>query len=567
MKILKLSAIFLLLLSVFACSKDKKNITLSKEEKKELIQEVKSRKEFKSPEAIPLTDTTASSFEQLSKFNTHLSEKVEQKVYNFYKQNHFKTRWLYTNEHTDLFDSYLKVLSTIEDYGMNPETYHYQRLKTEAQKLYNKKHTTDEIKALDKEITASFLLLAHHIIVGRIDNFSYGKKVWRNTVSDKNGTELLLKVTDGEDLSRTMNILHPDHIYYERLHSLLHQLNNDTLPDRVKQFVFENPKDIKPGYKDAKVALLRENLALKGFETRDENVSEDSVDYKLTEAIGAFQKAMNIDVDSIPGRRTLYYLNMTNEQKKNLAILNMERIRWLDKEIGQDYILVNIPEYKLFVFRDEQLVKEMNVIVGSEYTATPVFSELLEYIVFRPTWTVPQSIIRREMIPKLQKNPTYYTQRNFKIYEKGKEINPTKINWKNTKGRYFRFVQEPSASNALGLAKFIMPNDLSIYLHDTPSDHLFSKKDRALSHGCVRVEFPDELAATLLEGQGDWNLEKVREAMYSGKSKNRVNIERKYKVELVYITAWVDENNIFRVANDIYGYDESQLQELQMFIK
>ncbi|PVX51042.1 murein L,D-transpeptidase YcbB/YkuD [Balneicella halophila] len=567
MNIVKYTVYFLLLLLMFSCSKNKNEVVLTSEEKRELEEDLKTREEFKSPEAIEFSDTTKQSFKALANYNTHLKEEVEEKTYNFYKLNGFKTRWLYTDEHTDLFDSYLDVLANIENYGMNPETYHYEKLKKEAEELYSRDHDNDEVIALDKKITASFLLLSQHIIVGRIDKFASGDKIWRNTISDKNGTDLLLKVADDEDLLRTMSILHPDHVYYGRLHNLLRQLNSDALPDTIKQFVFDKPKDVKPGYKDEKVAYLRENLALKGFETRNGDVAVDSVDDKLVETIGQFQQSMNLEVDSIPGRRTLYYLNMTKEQKKNLAILSMERIRWFNKEISKDHIIVNIPQFKLFVFRDNSLVKEMNVIVGSEYNSTPVFSELLEYIEFRPTWTVPQSIIRGEMIPKLRRDPNYYTRRDFKIYENGKVINPNNVNWNNTKGRVFYFVQQPSASNALGLVKFMMPNNLSIYLHDTPTDYLFERKDRALSHGCVRVEYPAELAATLLEGQGDWNLEKVQNAMNSGKSQNRVNLERKYEVELVYLTAWVDENNIFRVANDVYGYDESQLQELQMFIR
>lgn len=540
---------------------------MDKEEKKELTEEIKARKKFKSPEAIPLVDTTLNSFDSLQNYNTHLSEKIEQEVYTFYTQNGFKTRWLYTNKHTSLFDSYIKVLGNVDDFGMNPETYHYTKLQEAEKQLYTTPPSNLQITEFDKKITASFLLLARHMIAGRIQNFSQGKKIWLNTVNDKNAIELLLKVTEKEDLERAMATLHPDHVYYTRLHNMLRQLNNDTLPDTIKQFVFKHPKDVKSGYQDKKVIYLRENLALKGFETRTKDTKLDSVDDKLQATIAHFQEAMNIETDSIPGRRTLYYLNMTKELKKNLVILNMERIRWFNKSFGPDYIIVNIPQYKLFVFRDYKLVKEMNVIVGSQYTSTPVFSELLEYIIFRPTWTVPQSIIHREMIPKLRKNPNYYTQRDFKIYENGKTINPTNVDWSNTKGRVFRFVQQPSASNALGLIKFMMPNNMSIYLHDTPTDHLFSKKDRAMSHGCVRIEFPDELAAALLEGQDDWNLEKVRKAMYSGEPQTRVNLHKKYEVELVYLTAWVDENNIFHVANDIYGHDQNQLQELQTFIK
>lgn len=548
-----------------ACSQKKEELT--KEEKAEIIKEIKEREDFESSVAIPLTDTTEQSFNFLSKYNTHLAEKIEKQTYQFYSKNDFKTRWLYIHKPTKLFNSYLTVLKGISDFGMNPDTYHYRELEKTVKKLYEGNPSKKAVTQLDKEITASFLLLSRHIIAGRVQNFSEGEKIWQHTILDKDAVEMLLKVTDDEDLEKVVGTLHPDHIYYTRLHNMLRQLNQDTVPETIKQFLIENPKEITIGYRDKKVALLRENLAQKGFETRTDSTILDSVDANLKKAIAQFQKTMNLEIDSIPGRRTLYYLNMTKEQKKRLVILNLERIRWFNKDLGDNYIIVNIPQFKLFVFRDKKLVKEMNVIVGKEYTSTPVFSEELEYIVFRPTWTVPQSIIRKEMIYKLRKNPNHYTRKGFKIYRKGKEINPQNINWNKTSGSGYRFVQQPSASNALGLVKFIMPNSLNIYLHDTPKDKLFAKKDRAFSHGCVRVEFPDELAATLLEGQDDWNLEKVREAMYSGKARYRVNLERDYDVEFVYLTAWIDENNIFHVANDVYGHDLNQLQELETFIE
>lgn len=534
-------------------------------EKIELSQTLKTRKKFESPKAIALIDTSALSFSKIFINDSLLQDSIRKNTAVFYKTNGYKTRWLYSENHTGLFKSYLDILKNAEDFGLNPETYRYRELYYAAKLLYAHPADNESITILDKEITASFMLFAHHLLHGRIHAPGLKNKIWEQYDSDRNEVDILLKVSDTEDLEKVVETFHPHSPTYDRMRNKLEYLN--TLPDdSIPQFEFgEELKHFKSGYKNNKVALLRKNLAKYGFTTSPKD--ENTVDEELMQKIAAFQESKEITPDGIPGKRTLYYLNMTRRRQRELLVLNMERMRWMNKNFKKNAIIVNIPHFKLYLLKEGELKLSMNVIVGKEYSPTPIFSEELAYIEFRPTWTVPQSILRHEMLPKLEKDAAYYTKRGYSVYENDKKIDPSTINWKDAsaKKRVFHFVEQPSKKNSLGLVKFIMPNNMSIYLHDTPSGHLFKKEYRALSHGCVRVEKPTELAACLLEGQDDWNLEKVRQAMLSGKNRNRVYLNKKFLVQLIYITTWVNENNEIVIMNDIYGFDDHHLEILRKY--
>ena len=412
------------------------------------------------------------------------------------------------------------------------------------------------------------MLLANHLGKGRIAKLAHGKHIWKSSKKNNVDLEILLKIKDNENLSQVVETLHPQHLLYKRMSEKYKELK-DKEKDSIIKVVINSPKEFLVGYKDESVKNMRHNLKQKGYETTPE-FSEQQVDSTLIQALMAFQEDNGVKADGIPGKSTLYHLNMNSSQKLDLLRLNMERIRWLNNDLGDNYIIVNIPDFKLFVYHKDSVIQQMNVIVGKEYTTTPVFIDTLKYVEFRPTWTVPQSIIKKEMIPQMvsQSDPDKYKKRGYTLYENGKKIEPSSVNWSSPdiNKRNFRFVEAPSARNSLGLVKFILTNDMSIYLHDTPSPKLFSRENRALSHGCVRVEQPADLAHILLKNQGDWTKEKVIDAMNNGRNQQRITLKTKFLVSMLYLTAWVDENNELIIRNDIYGFDEEQLKQLKKYI-
>ncbi|CEN37679.1 Peptidoglycan binding domain protein [Capnocytophaga cynodegmi] len=553
---------FFVLLGVFIILQSCKNQT-----PKELVEEIKQRETYESPKMVSLSDTTQKSFNQIFIKDSVLRKSVINDTKNFYKQNGFQTRWLYETKPGKLFYEYMKILENSENYGLNPETYNHKLLLQSVENLYTSSPILSEIEKLDKEITSSFLLLTNHLGRGRITKLAHGKYIWKRSKKNRDDLEILLKIKDDEKLSEIVDALHPQHSLYKRM-SEKYKALKDTEEDSIIEVMIPQPKEFLVGYKHKSVENLRQNLAQKGYEAIPEN-SANQVDSTLLKALMQFQEDKGIKPDGIPGKSTLYYLNMTLSQKRDLLQLNMERIRLLNNDLGNDYIVVNIPEFKMFIYHKDSMIHQMNVIVGKEYTATPVFIDTLKYVEFRPTWTVPQSIIKNEMIPQIvsQSDPEKYQKRGYTLYENGKKIDPKTVDWKSSdiNKRKFRFVEAPSARNSLGLVKFILTNDMSIYLHDTPSPKLFARENRALSHGCIRVEEPAELAYLLLKNQDDWTREKVVEAMNSGRNQRRIKLNTKFLVNMLYITAWVDEKGDLIIKNDIYGFDQEQLKELRKF--
>lgn len=553
----------LIFLGVFIALQSCKN----QQTPKELVEEIKQRETYESPKAISISDTSQNSFNQMFVKDSTLRKSVISDTKNFYTQNGFQTRWLYESKPSKLFHEYVKILENSENYGLNPETYNYKNLLQSVDSLYNSSPSLREIEKLDKEITSSFLLLTSHLGRGRITKLAHGNHIWKRTKKNRDDVEILLKIKDNENLSEIIEALHPQHSLYKRMSDKYKSLKNKE-EDSIVTVIIPNPKEFSIGYKNKSVKGLRHNLSQKGYEAVPETLA-DKVDSTLLKALMKFQEDKGIKPDGIPGKSTLYHLNMTISQKRDLLQLNMERIRLLNNDLGENYIIVNIPQFKLFVYHKDSMIHQMNVIVGKEYTATPVFIDTLKYVEFRPTWTVPQSIIKKEMIPQIvsQSDPEKYQKRGYTLYENGKKIDPKTVDWTspNINKRKFRFVEAPSARNSLGLVKFILTNDMSIYLHDTPSPKLFARENRALSHGCIRVEQPAELAYLLLKNQNDWTREKVVEAMNSGRNQRRITLNTKFLVNMLYITAWVDDTGELIIKNDIYGFDQEQLKELKKF--
>jgi murein L,D-transpeptidase YcbB/YkuD len=241
----------------------------------------------------------------------------------------------------------------------------------------------------------------------------------------------------------------------------------------------------------------------------------------------------------------------------------MERMRWLAAADAAQCIRVNIPEYKLRIYEQGKQNLEMDVIVGAVSSATPVFTDTLEYAVFSPTWTVPPSLVKGEFLPRLRNNNLYYAARkDFTFYKNGVEIDPSPERWDSALNVHqYRIVQKPGPNNALGLAKFIMPNGMNIYLHDTPDHKLFLENYRALSHGCIRLSDPAKFAGYLLQEEAKWDLTNIKRAMTSG-NPTKIPLRKKYQVQLEYNTVWVDDKGNLNFREDIYGHDKRQLQRL-----
>jgi murein L,D-transpeptidase YcbB/YkuD len=242
------------------------------------------------------------------------------------------------------------------------------------------------------------------------------------------------------------------------------------------------------------------------------------------------------------GTETVEAMNVPVQYRLAQIAANLERYRWMPRDLGARYILVNVPQFYLHAFDSGQKVLDMKVIVGQEYQdkATPVFSDSMEYVVFRPYWNVTPAIAAKEIFPKEAASPGYLAANNMQVY--------------NDHGRQ-AVRQLPGPKNSLGLVKFMFPNDFNIYLHDTPNGELFKKDVRAFSHGCIRLEKPAELAQWAL----GWPADRVREAMENGANNKQVNLPRKIPVYIVYFTAFVEDGQL-AFGNDLYERDNKLVE-------
>nr|WP_314266822.1 L,D-transpeptidase [uncultured Moellerella sp.] len=281
-------------------------------------------------------------------------------------------------------------------------------------------------------------------------------------------------------------------------------------------------------------------------------------DAELVEAVKKFQLMFGLDADGAIGRGTKQWLNTSPRQKAGIMALNIQRLRIIPASNGTG-ILVNIPNYSLDFYLNNELILDSKVIVGRPDRKTPIMSSALNNVVINPPWSVPTSMTRKDIAPKGKQDPSYFSRRGYTIYsgwdQDSYEIDPYSIDWENISPANFpyRVRQAPGPSNSLGRYKFNMPSSDAIYLHDTPNHSLFNKNARAISSGCVRVNKADKLA-TILLGDAGWKQDRIDGAVKQGDTRF-VNIPDRIPVYLYYQTAWVEDDQP-QYRADIYQYDK-----------
>jgi murein L,D-transpeptidase YcbB/YkuD len=280
--------------------------------------------------------------------------------------------------------------------------------------------------------------------------------------------------------------------------------------------------------------------------------------------IKMFQNDWGLNPDGVFGKTTLEVLNSVPGMLINKLKVNMERFRWLPLQLTEKYIIVNIANFELDLIRGTDTLISMRAIVGRECRKTPVFNDRMTYIVFNPSWTVPPTILREDVIPELLKGPEYLAKNNMKLFRNdGSELAYNEIDWSKISIDYFPYIvrQNPGPANALGRVKFMFPNSDNVYIHDTPSRGYFAREDRAISSGCIRVEKPFDLAVLLLSDTHEWLPERIRDTMQQDKEET-VRLKIPVDVVLIYLTAWTDGKDRIQFRKDVYQIDEMVLEAL-----
>jgi L,D-transpeptidase YcbB len=298
-------------------------------------------------------------------------------------------------------------------------------------------------------------------------------------------------------------------------------------------------KKYQSGDSSPVIREIRKKLFLAGDIGQDNQSS--IYDEDMIAGVKEFQRRFGLKEDGVAGPGVLKEMAAPLSKRIEQIAVNMERCRWLPNETNEDYLYVNIPQFKLVAMEKDSVILSCNVVVGKATNKTVIFRGDMKYVVFSPYWNVPPSIINKEILPAMKRNPNYLAKHNM-------EYNGGKIR------------QKPGPNNSLGLVKFLFPNSFNIYLHDTPSKSLFKEDKRAFSHGCIRVSEPFELARYLLRHDPSWTPEKINGAMNSGKEQY-VTLKNTVPVYLVYFTAFVDAQGKLNFRDDIYNRDQ-ELKEM-----
>ena len=449
----------------------------------------------------------------------------------------------------------LESLQRAPEHGLNPERYAVETLYD----LLEVAHTKAQISEFDELLTAAVWSYNEDLRVGaaheKPKKRSKKAKLKKSTRKvDLDAVQALASAIENDEIESHLESLPPAFASYAQLQAALDQHNDYHLLggwDPLPADMF-----LKPGEEHPAVAQLRNRLILTDG-LSEEAISSHVYDEQVQQAIIRFQARHGLAVDGEIGPATLRTLNISSAEKVRLIGLNLARLRQLPKELPEDRISVNIPEFKLRMYLDAEETLDMGVVVGAKKTPTPAMRDKMRHLVFNPYWYPPRGITVNEILPKLRRDPGYLKRSGFELLRGKKVVDATKIDWKNVSAKKFpyRVRQVPGKKNALGRVKFIFPNKRAIYLHDTPSRKLFAKRVRAFSHGCVRLEKPQELASALMNWDRGWTNDKVRADIKAKKRKLRKFKER-MAIHLLYQTASVNDG-VISFHPDIYGHDKA----------
>jgi murein L,D-transpeptidase YcbB/YkuD len=490
--------------------------------------------------------------------NNPSSAGYREQIKRLYEAVNFAPLWIKDDQPTPQATYLIEALRASRLKGLNPSDYDAEGLATQSRSLKDASATAQA--SFDASLTLATMRYISDLRIGRInpEHLKFGIDVKSKKY---NLPEFIAQqVVNAGNVQSVLDQIEPPYAGYRRIEATLKQYVDLAAKGDGAQ-VPAGTKTVAPGDTYTGTAQLAARLRLLG--DLPQSGSFDSYSGGLVEGVKHFQARHGLATDGKLDAATLRELNTPLSVRVQQIDDALERWRWMPTEFQQPPVLVNLPEFRLRAYSDDhQLALSMNVVVGKAApTQTPVFTDDIRYIVFRPYWNVPPGILRRTVIPGIMKSSGYLAREKFEVTDsRGKVVSPNGDLVAGLRsGKYF-IRQKPGPNNSLGLIKFMFPNSHSVYLHSTPSTELFAKSRRDFSSGCIRVEKPAELAAFLLrnqmDGQQPWTVARAQTAMDSGKDNRQVNLTVKVPVLILYVTAVAEEDGTVHFFADIYGHDK-----------
>lgn len=481
-------------------------------------------------------------------------EQTEQ-VWKFYSMRNYQYAWFNNDGIGEQASHLMNKLTNLREEGITDTASVHSRL----QELYDSiSGGTYVLKGVDSINSEAELLLTATF-------FKYAEKIWGGIgEKDVEEVEWFIKKKRLPYVAILDSML-SNPTYFAQQRPVYRQY--DLLKSQLKRYyelekldnwspIVADKKSYKPGDSSVVLPAIRKRLFLLGDLVTPDTTGTiyESI---LEVAVKNFQDRHGLAVDGAIGPSMIAAMNVPVSSRIQQIMINMERCRWVPVQLKGDYLAVNIPAYKLFVYEDDSLAWDCNVVVGSVNNQSVIFNGNMNTIVFSPYWNIPASIVAKETLPAVKRNRAYLASHNMEVVSGSGVVNPSSIDWGKYSGYNFPYTirQKPGPNNSLGRVKFLFPNNYSIYLHDTPAKSLFEEPSRAFSHGCIRVAEPKRLAEHLLRNDTTWNSEKIETAMSKNKE-TTVKLATPVPVFIAYFTSWVDRQGRLNFRNDVYGHDK-----------
>lgn len=477
-----------------------------------------------------------------------------------YSRREFTPAWA----DDDQIDEFVGLIGKAYEEGLNPNDYLHAELSSLIRDHRQNPDDADLQGKLDVLLTESLSRYGNHLIYGKVDPAQLDENWnWLRSSDGRDPVALVQQAIDSDSITAFINNFLDRGPIYQRMRAVLAEYRS--LKEAGGWPLIDAGPTLRLGMEEDRIAVIRKRLAVTGDLSGSEDNRSRVFDTALEQGVVAFQDRHNLEADGAIGAQTLAAMNVTVDERIDQIRVNLERLRWVVRDIEDEFVITNIASFRTYLVRDREIVWSGRSQVGRFYRQTPVFTAKIKYLQFNPTWTVPPGILTNDILPAVQNDIGYLAKKNMDLIDSdGKKVDPASVDWSQYRaGRLppYQFVQRPGPTNALGRVKFIFPNSHFVFLHDTPSKALFDRTERTFSSGCIRVENPFVFAELLLDNPDKWNSDSIQKLLDSEKPQN-VFLEDPLTVMLLYGTVSATDMELVRFYNDIYERDARVLNSL-----